>query len=106
MCRPCRCKVGFDMTNNLAYKPVLYRCHLLHFNDNKYRFQLIRAHGKRGKHKELLDMLVFEHDHGNIQDYNPIAVLLSNDHDGNATETFHRFDQKRYHVSVNGYFAE
>ncbi len=42
----CRCKVAFDFLNDLAYRPMNWKCHLLHFNDNKYRFQLIRAHGK------------------------------------------------------------
>lgn len=33
----CRCKVGFEFTNFYEFKPHLERCHLLHFNDNKYR---------------------------------------------------------------------
>ncbi len=45
-CKMCRCKVAFDFLNDLAYRPMNWKCHLLHFNDNKYRFQLIRAHGK------------------------------------------------------------
>jgi len=35
----CRCKVAFDMINGFEYKPMLKRCHLMHFNDNKFRFQ-------------------------------------------------------------------
>ena len=35
----CRCKVAFDMINGFSYAPKLHRCHLLHFNDNKFRFQ-------------------------------------------------------------------
>lgn len=41
----CRCKVGFDMQNGYDYRPVLKKCHLMHFNDNKHRFQ-----SKRTKH--------------------------------------------------------
>eukprot|EP00601_Ochromonadales_sp_CCMP2298_P002646 CAMPEP_0173181470 /NCGR_PEP_ID=MMETSP1141-20130122/7298_1 /TAXON_ID=483371 /ORGANISM="non described non described, Strain CCMP2298" /LENGTH=273 /DNA_ID=CAMNT_0014104453 /DNA_START=172 /DNA_END=993 /DNA_ORIENTATION=+ len=35
----CRCKVAFDMQNGMDYKPHPNRCHLMHLNDNKYRFQ-------------------------------------------------------------------
>lgn len=64
----CRCKVAFDMINGFAYAPKLHRCHLLHFNDNKYRFQ-----SKREKHKN---------DRGNVMDSCPIYHLYSNSVDG------------------------
>lgn len=59
----CRCKVGFDMHNWNAFHPVLNRCHLMHFNDNKYRFQSKRQH--------------HHHDHGNIAEPGPLSFLLS-----------------------------
>ena len=36
----CRCKVGFDLINGYAYRPIPDKCHLFHFNNNKYRFQV------------------------------------------------------------------
>ena len=35
----CRCKVGFELINWLSYQPVPEKCHLYHFNNNKYRFR-------------------------------------------------------------------
>lgn len=61
----CRCKVSFDMFNHLQYKPMLDQCHLLHLNDNKYRFQ-----SRRQKHM---------HDKGSINSYSPIAELFHKD---------------------------
>ncbi len=58
----CRCKVAFDMINGFEYKPLLKRCHLMHFNDNKYKFQV-----RREKHAN---------DHGDITEINPIATTL------------------------------
>ena len=58
----CRCKVAFDMINGFEYKPILDRCHLMHFNDNKFLFQ-----SRREKHAN---------DHGNIQEYNAVAKLF------------------------------
>lgn len=95
----CRCKVAFDMINHLVYKPVLDKCHLLHFNDNKYRFQLIRKHGKR---KSKQSDYVFDHDNGNILDYNPIAYLYMNKKDGEDTQKFdsHIFGEKDQSISI------
>lgn len=70
--KTCRCKVAFDMMNHYAFKPVLNRCHMLHFNDNKYRFQLIRDHGTKKRVK-----FAFTHDNGDITAYNPIARMFS-----------------------------
>jgi len=58
----CRCKVSFDMINGFEYKPMLKRCHLMHFNDNKYKFQV-----RREKHAN---------DHGSIDEINPIVTSL------------------------------
>ena len=57
----CRCKVAFDMINGFEYKPNLEKCHLLHLNDNKYRFQ-----SKRDKHV---------HDKGDVAKHSPLAGL-------------------------------
>lgn len=61
--RRCRCKVSFDMQNHFEYKPMLKRCHLMHFNDNKYRFQ-----SKRTKHV---------YDKGDVTQPSPLAKLLA-----------------------------
>lgn len=58
----CRCKVGFDMQNGYQYYPVLRRCHLMHLNDNKYRFQ-----SSRQKHVN---------DKGDVTQPSPLAALL------------------------------
>jgi len=58
----CRCKVAFDMINGFEYKPMLKRCHLMHFNDNKYKFQ-----ARREKHAN---------DHGSVDETNPIVAAL------------------------------
>lgn len=87
----CRCKVGFDMINHLSFKPVLNKCHLIHLNDNKYRFQLIRTHSKKGK-KHAMENFIFEHDNGNITAYNPIAVLYRNEHDGFPSTEYNAFN--------------
>jgi hypothetical protein len=50
------------MTNFYEFKPHLNRCHILHFNDNKYRFQ-----SRRDKHK---------FDQGSIFVYSPIARMI------------------------------
>jgi hypothetical protein len=60
----CRCKVAFEMTNFYEFKPHLNRCHLLHFNDNKYRFQ-----SRRDKHK---------FDAGSIFEPCPMAKMIVN----------------------------
>jgi hypothetical protein len=50
---------------------------MLHFNDNKYRFQLQRDQAvKKPKGVKSFD---FTHDNGNITDYNPIAYMLIKD---------------------------
>ena len=67
----CRCKVALDMQNNYEYRPVLRKCHLMHFNDNKYRFQ-----SRRTKH---------QYDRGDITAINPIAVLLATDREWNTS---------------------
>lgn len=59
----CRCKVGLDMQNNYEYRPNLKKCHLLHFNDNKYRFQ-----SRRMKH---------QYDRGDVTAVNPITYLFA-----------------------------
>eukprot|EP01038_Epipyxis_sp_PR26KG_P008885 gene8885-11984_t len=61
----CRCKVAFDMINGFEYKPLLRKCHLMHFNDNKYRFQ-----SKRNK---------FVYDKGDVTEYNALAKLFMKD---------------------------
>jgi hypothetical protein len=50
------------MINGFEYKPMLKRCHLMHFNDNKYKFQV-----RREKHAN---------DHGSIDEINPIVTSL------------------------------
>lgn len=59
----CRCKVSFEMQNFFEYRPVLRRCHLMHLNDNKYRFQ-----SKRTKHA---------YDKGDVTKVNPLYTLLA-----------------------------
>ena len=56
-----RCKVSFDMQNGFAFRPFTDKCHLLHFNDNKYRFQ-----SRREKH--LYDL-------GSVQEPCPIHKM-------------------------------
>jgi hypothetical protein len=58
----CRCKVGFDMQNGITYSPQVDRCHLMHFNDNKYRFQ-----SNRQNHV---------HDNGDVTQFSPLSTLL------------------------------
>lgn len=68
----CRCKVGFDMQNGITFHPMVDRCHLMHFNDNKYRFQ-----GNRQNHV---------HDQGDVTQPCPLAPLLKElDHVTNYT---------------------
>lgn len=98
----CRCKVAFDMINQLSYRPVLYKCHLIHLNDNKYRFQLIRTHGKKGK-KGHHEKLVFDHDNGNITAVSPIASLYMNDIDGFSTSIFSDFNISDRHILTAKY---
>lgn len=50
----CRCKVGFDMMNHLTYKPMPNKCHLMHLNDNKFRFESNRGKGKDDKGSVLI----------------------------------------------------
>jgi hypothetical protein len=57
--------VALDMQNNFNYQPLLNKCHLLHFNDNKYRFQ-----SRRMKH---------QYDKGDVTAVNPMALFFSND---------------------------
>lgn len=52
--RRCRCKVGFDMQNGFTFHALLDRCHLMHFNDNRYRVQYLR----QGHHHQLGDLTV------------------------------------------------
>jgi hypothetical protein len=61
----CRCKVAFDMQNGYAFRPVLDKCHLMHFNDNKYRFQ-----SRREKHV---------HDKGDVFEPNPLVKIFTPD---------------------------
>ena len=56
----CRCKVGFDMTDQ-AFIPRLDKCYLAHLHDGKYRFQ-----SRRFKH---------DWDRGNASTHNPLAVF-------------------------------
>ena len=58
----CRCKVSFDMINGFEYKPVLNKCHLMHYNDNKYKFQ-----ARREKHVN---------DKGSIFEPSPIVPMM------------------------------
>jgi hypothetical protein len=67
----CRCKVAFDMINGFAYAPKLHKCHLLHYNDNKYRFQ-----SNREKHVN---------DRGSVEVPNPIHTLFVNAAGGAST---------------------
>ena len=69
----CRCKVAFDMMNNMEYKPYPQRCHLLHLNDNKYRFQ-----SRRNKHA---------YDRGSITAPSPVADMLRGRGEGEAGAT-------------------
>ena len=50
------------MQNFFEYVPKLRRCHLVHLNDNKYRFQ-----ANREKHV---------HDKGNVEEVNAIAFMF------------------------------
>ena len=97
----CRCKVAFDMINHLTYRPVLNKCHLIHLNDNKYRFQLIRTHGKKGKKSHVHEKLVFDHDNGNITSFSPLAVLYMNSMDGYNSIDFNNFNvSNNFSISV------
>jgi hypothetical protein len=58
----CRCKVAFDMMNGYEYKPMPKKCHLMHLNNNKYRFE-----SRRAKHV---------HDKGNILSPNLAAEIF------------------------------
>jgi len=58
----CRCKVSFDMINGFEYKPVLNKCHLMHYNDNKYKFQ-----ARREKHVN---------DKGSTFEPSPIVAMM------------------------------
>lgn len=58
----CRCKVAFDMMNGFEYRPIPKKCHLMHLNNNKYRFQ-----SRRLKHAQ---------DKGNITQPNPLSALF------------------------------
>ncbi len=51
----CRCKVGLELNNFYAYRPMPDTCHLAHFNNNKYRFQFrrIEAERERARNKEV-----------------------------------------------------
>lgn len=51
------------MQNFYEYKPMLKKCHLMHFNDNKYRFQ-----SRRTKHV---------YDKGDVTVPSPLAKLLA-----------------------------
>ena len=73
----CRCKVAFDMINGFEFKPVLSKCHLMHFNDNKYRFQ-----SNREKHVN---------DKGDVTIVNPVHNLYSNHDDGYNNTKYHHF---------------
>jgi hypothetical protein len=53
------------MQNGYEYKPAMKRCHLMHFNDNKYRFQ-----SNRSKPKHL-------YDRGNVSVVSPLAKLFA-----------------------------
>jgi len=50
------------MQNFFEYKPMLRKCHLVHLNDNKYRFQ-----SKRTKHA---------FDKGDVTHVSPMAKML------------------------------
>lgn len=51
------------MMNGYEYKPMPKRCHLMHFNDNKFRFQ-----SKRLKHAQ---------DRGSVLDANPAGQMFA-----------------------------
>ncbi|RYY72751.1 hypothetical protein EON63_20450 [archaeon] len=61
----CRCKVSFDMQNDFDYRPYPRKCHMLHLNDNKYRFQ-----SKRTKHV---------YDKGDVNLPCPVVTMLENE---------------------------
>ncbi len=71
----CRCKVAFDMINGFEYKPLLNKCHILHFNDNKYRFE-----SSKGKH---------ESDRGDVTKHCALVDLFSNKVDGTLSSKYH-----------------
>lgn len=50
------------MQNGITYHPQVDRCHLMHFNDNKYRFQ-----SNRQNHV---------HDQGDVTQPSPLSALL------------------------------
>jgi hypothetical protein len=83
------------MANHLVYKPLLNKCHLIHLNDNKYRFQLIRAHGKKKKAhgNQQHQHVVFDNDNGDITLPNPISVLFGSGIDGFGTEEFRNYNR-------------
>ncbi len=59
----CRCKVGLEMQNFYEFRPMVRKCHLMHFNDNKYKFE-----SKRKKHVN---------DKGDVTAPSPLAILLA-----------------------------
>jgi len=67
----CRCKVALDMMNGYSFKPHIDKCHLMHLNDNKYRFQSKRLKKKDGS---------TAYDNGDITQPNPSSTLLFNKH--------------------------
>jgi hypothetical protein len=67
----CRCKVAFDMMNGFEYRPIPERCHLVHLNDNKYRFQ-----SRRGKRTS---------DRGEITAHSTVALTLATLDDENTS---------------------
>ena len=58
----CRCKVSFDMMNGYEFRAIPEKCHLIHLNDNKYRFQ-----SRRMKHSQ---------DKGSLSEYVPLVTML------------------------------
>ena len=104
----CRCKVAFDMINGFEYKPLLNKCHILHFNDNKYRFGthsltthlttyslthlttyllthlttylLTHLESSKGKH---------ESDRGDVTKHCTLVDLFSNKVDGTLSSKYH-----------------
>jgi hypothetical protein len=80
--KKCRCKVSLDMNNGYAFKPVLDKCHLLHFNDNKYRFQSNRDKGNADK--------------GDVTQFSPpVAMLAGSGVNKHAQLPLHHRDREK-----------
>mmetsp|Transcript_13950 Transcript_13950/g.14041 ORF Transcript_13950/g.14041 Transcript_13950/m.14041 type:complete len:91 (+) Transcript_13950:108-380(+) len=72
----CRCKVAFDMMNGYTYRPFIDKCHLMHLNENKYRFQSKRLAKKKDQ---------VQYGHGDSVELNPAVILLFSKQQYNST---------------------